>query len=149
MHQGSHNCVCAHTGTRRHCPCPFSSLSLLPPLVFSFSRVYEWGVSVCECVCWPAVHLEACSQARAPWRAPASEPQSEPRPRLPAPLCSLGSSLMAACKLLLPPPLSCDAKQPPTSCLMGADSISQGAHLLPGPFIKSAGADGGQGWGGW
>lgn len=49
---------------------------------------------------------------------------------------------MAALKLLLPPPFSRDANQPPAFCLMGADSISQGAHLLPGSFIKSARAAG-------
>lgn len=43
-------------------------------------------------------------------------------------------------KLLLPPLFICDANQPPASCLLGADSISQGAHLLQGPFIKSTGA---------
>lgn len=52
------------------------------------------------------------------------------------------SSLMAAHRLLLPPPFGRDANQPPASCLVGADSISQGARLLPEPFIKSAGAAG-------
>lgn len=46
---------------------------------------------------------------------------------------------MAALKLLLPPPFSCDANQPPASCLVGADSISQGAHLLHGHLYNQPG----------
>lgn len=67
---------------------------------------------------------------------------------------SSGSSLVTPLKLLVPPPVFIgDANQPPVSCLLGADSISQGAHLLQGPFIKSTGAAAdlrqGRAGGGW
>lgn len=67
------------------------------------------------------------------------------------PLWLTQPSLGTLLRLLLPPHFSLDANQPPASCLLGVDSISQGAHLLQGPFIKSTGAaaepQAGQGWG--
>ena len=136
--------VCARTQACLSC----FLFPLLPPFVFSFFQ--SVGV-VCVCVC---VCVLGCGPAHQSalrlWREQPGPPcgflpwtfRINQDPDCLGLSARSGSSLKAALKLLLPPPFSRDANQPPASCLVGADSISQGAHLLPGPFIKSAGAAG-------
>lgn len=120
------------------------SLTLSFPIVPTFSRVYMLVCMWCD-LHKPAPCLQWGCLRKFHYGLPASRK---------SPDCSSGSSLVTPLKLLVPPPVFIgDTNQPPVSCLLGADSISQGAHLLQGPFIKPTGAAAdlrqGRAGGGW
>lgn len=122
-----------------HPHCFLSFLTLSFPIVPTVSRAY----TLCGCVHVGCdLHKPAYSGGcQAPREVPPQTSRASRKVQIAwASLVLSDSSLVIPLKLLLPPLFSLDANQPTASCLLGADSISQGAHLLQGPFIKSTGA---------